>query len=392
MTYYGHDYTTILKSYNLLQGYYVSGNQNRLRLDKVTETASDNTTKPPYEFTYLNSGVYVLPQQNSYAQDHWGFYNGADNNNTLLPEILANNYVGPQIGADRCPNRESTKAGIIQKITYPTGGYTTFEFECHEFGNETDNLGEVLPRKASLEPIAGGLRVKEIKSFDGSQTTTKKYAYKSLNNSNLSSGVLLSPISYSYMAYSFATGPGGCFGIEHECPRFGQSSSSTVPLSLGQGSHVVYPEVTEFIGQDGEFGKTEYTFTNYGDGYSMNYATPAITSYDWSRGMLIKKEDFSFVSNAYVKIQKTENFYNMRENQTINNDHVDGLVIRYWKKAPCASVAYPQTDYPNWFQWMPYSHISRWFYMDSSRVTIYDLNGQLPVTTTTASARSAASR
>jgi RHS repeat-associated protein len=393
IVYYGNDQTTLLKSYNLLQGFYTNGTQNRLRLDKVTEVGSDGTTKPPYEFAYLNTGIYILPQQDSYAQDHWGFYNGADANNTLLPAILTNPYLntsgnsepGSQPGADRTPDKEFTKAGIIQKITYPTGGYTSFDFECHDFVG-SDYAGEILPRKQSVEPIAGGLRIKEVRSFDGSQTTVKKYVYKRFSNSNLSSGVLLSPIAYSYNFYTYTTGPAGCFTGDIECPRYGQSSSSAVPLSLGQGSHVVYPEVTEYLGQNGEFGKTEFTFSNPTDGFSLNYAIPAITSYDWGRGLLTKKEDYSFISNTntYVKVQKTENFYNMRDNgETINNSKVDGLVIRYWRKAPCMAVSYP-TQNSSWFQWQGYSHISRWFYMDSVRVTSYDLNGLNPMTSTTA--------
>jgi RHS repeat-associated protein len=384
ITYYGNDLTTILNSYSLEQGYYVSSGQNRLRLDKVREIGSDGSTSPPYEFTYLNSGNYILPTQQSFAQDHWGFYNGADANTTLLPEILTNVYTSAQIGAERNPSREYTKAGIIQKVTYPTGGYTTFDFECHEF-NGSDNPGvasELLTRRQSTESIAGGLRVKEIKSFDGSQTNVKKYVYKSLSNSAVSSGVLLSPVSYSYTSYIYTVELAGC-PSETECLRYGQASSSSVPLSLGQGSHVVYPEVTEYLGQNGEFGKTEYSYSNPSDNFSLNYNIPAITSYDWGRGLLTKKEDYSYLSNSYIKVQKMENFYNMRENETINNSKIDGLIIRYFKKPNCPIVSGPNTDYTPWFQWRGYSNISRWFYLDSSRVTLFDLAGASPLTTTT---------
>jgi RHS repeat-associated protein len=360
-----------------------------LRLDKVQEFGSDGVaSKSPYTFTYLNTGVYILPQQQSYAQDHWGFYNGADGNNTLLPEVLASASSLAQPGADRTPDREATKAGIIQQITYPTGGNTIFEFECHEF-NGSDNIGEMLPRKLSTEPIAGGLRIKEIKSFDGTQTTYKKYTYKDFNNSALSSGVLLSPIAYTYNQTSYSTGPSGCFGPDLECNGFGQSSSSTIPLSMGQGSHVVYPQITEYLGQNGEFGKTEYTFTNPTDGYSINFYIPAITSYDWGRGMLTKKEDYVYMpnTNTYVKVQKTENTYNMRDTAgLVNNSQVDGLVIRYWKKPPCASSSSPAATFSTWFQWQAYSHISRWFYLKSSTTTSYDLAGASPVTSTSTTA------
>lgn len=37
-------------------------------------------------------------------------------------------------GADRAPNAELMQAGILTRITYPTGGHTSFEFEPHDYG------------------------------------------------------------------------------------------------------------------------------------------------------------------------------------------------------------------------------------------------------------------
>lgn len=131
----------------------------RLVLHDVTEF-SGNVEKAPYVFEY-NSSV-SLPGTNSYAVDHWGFYNGATSNSTLLP------YNGTGMGtppsgaldnANRDANPAYAQAGIIKKIQYPTGGYTEFEFESNTVpatgGSQTVNqnmtasINGMLPDKST---------------------------------------------------------------------------------------------------------------------------------------------------------------------------------------------------------------------------------------------------
>jgi len=100
----------------------------RLKLDGLTIKGKDNNAYENYFFEYIDpDGV---PSRTSLAQDYYGYYNGAGNNNSL--------YEGLEIdifsfaGADRQPNTNFGKKGTLQKITYPTGGYTEFSYESHQ--------------------------------------------------------------------------------------------------------------------------------------------------------------------------------------------------------------------------------------------------------------------
>jgi hypothetical protein len=109
----------------------------RLVLHQVQEY-SGTLQKAPYVIQY-NSNL-TFPSTFSYAQDHWGFYNGALDNITLLPpDGKVNFYLDPSQqspqgpdNADRTSYPNFPAVGTISQLTYPTGGYTTFAFENND--------------------------------------------------------------------------------------------------------------------------------------------------------------------------------------------------------------------------------------------------------------------
>jgi YD repeat-containing protein len=95
----------------------------------------NDEAKPPYEFSYMEDGVCKLPPRQSFSQDHWGYSNGKKNA-SLIPKYKLYDPSLPvqwiNLGkADREPDQEYMKAGIIKRIKYPTKGYTEFEFEAN---------------------------------------------------------------------------------------------------------------------------------------------------------------------------------------------------------------------------------------------------------------------
>lgn len=103
----------------------------RLRLDKITE--SDGVKSLPSHIFEYNNTVF-LPDRNSYSYDHWGYYNGKDNPHPLpaMSVLLPNNVIKSYTGANRETDVNFTQAGALNKITYPTGGNTIFEYESHD--------------------------------------------------------------------------------------------------------------------------------------------------------------------------------------------------------------------------------------------------------------------
>jgi hypothetical protein len=128
----------------------------RLRLDSICAKAGEQIL-PYYGFEY-NTDIN-LPTRISYAQDYWGYYNGYLSNDrfginqfylarktSFVPARISGfgsqNYNRDEL--TNCSVRDSYKimncqaANILNKIKYPTGGYSTFEFEPDEYSYLTD--------------------------------------------------------------------------------------------------------------------------------------------------------------------------------------------------------------------------------------------------------------
>jgi RHS repeat-associated protein len=112
----------VLRQFQFEHDYSLGG---RLTLKNVYEQDRNGVLLPPYTFTY---DPLSLPPLTSYAQDHWGFYNGQTSNNTSIPAL--NGYTG----ANRNPSAAFMKAGSLTRITYPTGGYNEFIYEANDYG------------------------------------------------------------------------------------------------------------------------------------------------------------------------------------------------------------------------------------------------------------------
>ncbi len=104
-------------------------------LDRVEEVnVADTNQVLPYLFQYNTPGD--LPKRLSFAQDHWGYYNGADNGYFVpaLPEHSYNDFFdgddgNPVRNGNREPSATHMLAGTLKKITYPTGGFDTLLYE-----------------------------------------------------------------------------------------------------------------------------------------------------------------------------------------------------------------------------------------------------------------------
>lgn len=128
-----HDY--FLPIANEQQNYsnipYSDYRKKRLKLISLIERGFKNNIAkelPPYIFDYNEE---KLPHKFSFAQDYWGFYNGKHENRHLLPHIMIDNTVlhHNHGNAERSVNPTKSQAATLNKITYPTGGYTLYEFE-----------------------------------------------------------------------------------------------------------------------------------------------------------------------------------------------------------------------------------------------------------------------
>jgi YD repeat-containing protein len=98
----------------------------RLFLNSFQEEAGDGSLSiPAYKFTYNER---ALPPRNSLAQDHWGYYNGKDN------DVGVSYLFGTQrAGANKDPDPLYTISGTLTNIRYPTGGEISFTYEANRY-------------------------------------------------------------------------------------------------------------------------------------------------------------------------------------------------------------------------------------------------------------------
>lgn len=166
--------------------------RKRLFLASVEEVnlldANDTNT---YTFEYDLSSP--MPNRHSNSKDIWGYYNGSNNNLFILPLESGT--------GDRRVNPSLCGIGLLNKITYPTGGYTKYTYEDNVV-NRTNKIDEVIlaggypnPTKdtvvglSNLESAAYYDGTKYIKPFTiGENTLDFKYTMWFTDNATCQNG------------------------------------------------------------------------------------------------------------------------------------------------------------------------------------------------------------
>ena len=114
------------------------------------------------------------------CDDYWGYYNGRNNFRNYPSFVYHTPYNETKTrimpGANKEPDSYYMNANLLRKITYPTGGNTTFEYEPNRI--LTFSCGGIQENKHNC--LGGGLRVSKIISCSGmgdNQTIIKTYKY-----------------------------------------------------------------------------------------------------------------------------------------------------------------------------------------------------------------------
>ncbi len=404
-----------VKGYSLSYSHFVTNGINeaigkRLKLESVQEYG-ESTTKPSYIFHY---NTKQLPSRLSISQDYWGYYNSnvtqSKTKTYYYPDYYdetlrsqhcifpLKTYTGTEEfidGADRNCNEDDIFACLLEKVDYPTGGYSQFNYELHEFQNP-DNLFDL-----GSNIKGGGIRIESIThSEDGSQFIEKKYHYELSSDASTTSGKIAQLPQYAKNWTS---------GLSCDPEDFpSQISFETHSLSgLGttHGSHVGYTEVKEEITGNGytwykykmpgAFGVDEdvyvdgspiytrsemkiydyqvSTFCNNPPTYftrdcEISQPYPPNSNLDWYRGLL---EEVTVYDNTSNKVQKTVNTYKIKAVEKISSvfSQKEGSMTLYCGQG---SSRRSKTRYSYFFA--EYDIISPWVVQSS--VTKYTYNSQ----------------
>lgn len=155
---------------------FISSTKKTLFLKGLKQKSCDGAVEEnPFEFDYHTpetntNNTKFFPSRLNKAIDHFGYYNGADgsyssakNNNTKELNIpytsikfydkKDNGFIYKSKGnAERNPNETYSKYGVLEKITYPTGGTAEYEYENHRYSYDKINSYDI---KFELEGCDG---------------------------------------------------------------------------------------------------------------------------------------------------------------------------------------------------------------------------------------------
>ncbi|HEU5291049.1 MAG TPA: hypothetical protein VFU05_10425 [Cyclobacteriaceae bacterium] len=119
-----------------------TGLDSRMFLTRVYQKGTDSPNRKSYSFEYHQ--MNGLPKRLSFAQDHWGYFNGKSNAHFVpKPGMVAlRDDVGSPlfttIAGNKDPDHNFAGKGLLTKIVYPTGGYDSIEYEGNSYwGSKT---------------------------------------------------------------------------------------------------------------------------------------------------------------------------------------------------------------------------------------------------------------
>jgi hypothetical protein len=242
----------------------------RLKLMSLTKEATDNSASEVWSFAYNPT---LLPSRRSFAQDYWGFYNGATTNTSILPTVPFNPTVSPLTSnygyypftndgflngpnQNLSPNPAYIGAESLTQVTYPTGGYTVFNFEP----NSTPSTQELFVDTLVNLGINDNLNNPYVGSVSFTFTTTKP-EYVNCNYSATISQDVVNDYADASVTMAITNTSGTVYSITSN------ESNSGVPGSGIEGSANnwvnLYTPGTYTLTLSTNVGSDEFTLAGY---------------------------------------------------------------------------------------------------------------------------------
>ena len=333
-----------------------TNNQHSKRMFLDSLQIQNNIGGRVNSYAFLYNNLNQLPARYSFSQDHWGYFNGKSNTDfALLSEVplTHQNFFTSVVptNANREPDYNYSQKGMLQKIVFPTGGYTTIEYEPNKdgFGNPT-----------------GGCRVLRTKTYKNitSSAEIKKYLYPSATYTG------------NYKYYREITN----FTSTGSCTIGLLSSQSFYNLIINGKYHVFYPTVEILDGENSENGKEVHSFQYNQDitasptNGQLIYPLIKYSNDGIENGKLI---DQKFLNNAQTCVWEKNISYNSAE--TRNKKVINCLAV---ERRDYFTGQILTDDYKvAFFDVERYFLYSSWYYINQEQVTKYHAGGNVVSTT-----------
>jgi len=309
-------YDYFVSPYSVPVPYSANDYFKRLKLVSVQQISGSQQI-PAYTFEYNST---ALPTRNSLAKDAWGYYAGTGGTPTPVTIMAPSGYNFTLAFGSGLVSEQYTKACVLEKINYPTGGYTSFEYEI----NQGKNNG--------ADVLIGGLRIKKTKDYnqvDGGEMITN-YSY--LNTDQTSSGRIQTMPNSTYYWTTTLFHSVDVFSSNYKKYHLNQNRNPTQSLSYFNGSPVIYTRV-----------KVEKTHNGNGNGYTINEFSAFVSTFvhednfpfvqrqdlDWAQGLPVKESTYNS-SNQLLRVIENEyqDFTYIPQSDPQSRNLIAGLL--YW--------------------------------------------------------------
>ncbi len=331
-----YDYNNQLISTQLFQYDYFDTFQDtpeRLKLVSVLKNGFES-----HVFSYNST---PFSKKGSFAMDYWGYSNGGYNNVSycLNPTDFNGGVIKTYIPLNKDftnnfkkSSFEHLKAGILEKITYPTKGYSVFEYE----ENESNNL--FVDADFSSLTKGNGLRLKSQKNYDKNQQFINGVEFEYFLGKSMRPLALAHRMIYRYEDRKYNTDGSLSGDLYVKTGDYIQLSSHNVmgfsPLS--DGDYVGYSKVIKkqinSIGNSN--GKIETIYTNeLGHYVTPNnniplLQIPAVKGNKDENGLVLNQKVFD-ASNE-LKTETNNQYLTKQSNFTYGVIIKHGVQYRNW--------------------------------------------------------------
>ncbi|QKJ32454.1 hypothetical protein HQ865_22710 [Mucilaginibacter mali] len=302
---YATGMTAPLRKFQFTHSYFYSGTADdkynyRMKLDQLAVYDAGSSNIQNYSFEYDQSQTMppytqdLGPNNNPfcYAQDYWGYNNGITTNQHLITTVPG--Y--PFSPANRTPDLTYAKTCALTKITYPTGGSTSFEYQLND--------------GPAIAPSTGsGLRIHRIISKTDATTTATVKRYEYANNLLQMDFDLFSINSYDWepIVYNLAC----TWSIANWSTWV---SNTLLPYATFNGSPALYQYVDEYTDgiASGVNLKRSYMYAADNDFIisvpSSRYGNQYYKECPWRKGQLQILTDYKYDPVAGYITKRTQNY------------------------------------------------------------------------------------
>lgn len=366
---------TVIKSFSFYYGFPVNnpnfqsptviGNgpsnnfKYRMFLDSLQLKDNNNRRVSSYLFEYYD--LNLLPSRFSYSQDHLNYFNGKSNNDLLqLNKVpiqysgLFSNFVGG--ACNRSPDPQFARVGMLKRITYPTKGFTSIEYEGHinAFGLQL-----------------GGCRVLRTIDVNGINISAeiRKYIYEQ--------GISVSDSVY-YRQFPIGIGCENNPLMRLSCHYGILSSNSIYNMNYADNLNICYGKVVVLHGDNAESGKEVHYFKTQMDATGtpingMQIRPLVYSNTGWMNGTLTKTEILK-TGETLIHTKNITPFFD----EPRNLKTVKCMAINYRYTGPWVA----SSEILSFYDVVSYELKSVWAYTLKEEIIKHEASGNISTSTT----------